>query len=167
MVGGPGAAASIASGNVPLNAPVSVGSLELCMSAPGRATIRSVAVHDPTGDIVVEAFATRPNPFTRGHDGVGNAMSSIVDLHLDLDPTVPAIVTETCPADVAAMSDDVASGLVELVVQVARRSGDAAGGSALDITYDVGGTTRTDVIPFGIWLCEATCPPEAVEVYRP
>jgi len=90
-----------------------------------------------------------------------------VDLHLDLDPTVPAIVTETCPADPTAMSDDVASGLVELVVQVARRSGEAAGGSALAITYDVDGTARTGVIPFGIWLCEATCPPEAEELYRP
>ena len=60
MVAGPRVAASIGSGNVPINASVSVGSMDLCISAAGRATIRSVAVHDPTGDIVVEAFATRP-----------------------------------------------------------------------------------------------------------
>lgn len=167
MAGDPGAVASITSANVPLNASVSVGSMNLCVSTPGRATIRSVAVHAPTGDIVVEAFATRPNPFTRGLDGVGNARSSIVDLHLDLDPTAPAIVAETCPVDVTAMPDDVASGLVELVVQVARRSGEAAGGPALDIAYDVDGTSRTSVIPLGIWLCEATCPPEADELFRP
>jgi hypothetical protein len=57
--------------------------------------------------------------------------------------------------------------MVELAVQVARRSGDAAGGPALDVTYDVGGDTRTAVIPFGVWLCAATCPPEAGNLYHP
>jgi hypothetical protein len=166
MVGGTSVAASIGSANVPVGVPVSVGSMTLCVTAPGRATIQSVAMREPTGDIVIEAFATRPNPFTRGRFGVGNAKSSIVDLHLDLDPAAPAIVSGTCPAEGSAMSDVEAAGLVELVVQVVRRSGTDAGASALDITYEIDGRARTSVIPFGIWLCQATCPPESESLYR-
>jgi hypothetical protein len=153
--------------HVAVGAPVSVGSMELCLTTPGRATIRSVAMHQPTGDIVIEAFATRPNPFTRGLDGIGNAHSTIADLRVDLDPAAPAVVAGTCPADLSAMSDAEAAGLVELVVQVVRSSGADAGATALDITYEVGGQARTSVIPLGIWLCEATCPPESGSLYQP
>jgi hypothetical protein len=163
MAGASTGGASIGRPNVPVGVPVSVGSMTLCITTPGHATILSVAMHEPTGDIGVEAFATRPNPFTR--DGVGIPMSSIVDLQLDLDPAAPAIVSGTCPADVSAMSDAEAAALVELVVQVVRRSGTDAGASALDITYDVDGQTRTSVIPFGIWLCQATCPPESESLF--
>ena len=166
MAGGSSVAASIGSTNVPVGVPVSVGSMTLCITAPGRAIIQSVAMHEPTGDIAVEAFATRPNPFARNLDGVGNPRSSIVDLDLDLDPAAPAVVSGSCPADVSAISDGEAAALVELVVQVVRRSGTDAGASALDITYEMDGDTRTSVIPVGIWLCQATCPPESESLYR-
>jgi hypothetical protein len=76
-------------------------------------------------------------------------------------------LTGVCPDNVTTMPSSVAAQMVELAVQVARRSGDAAGGPALDVTYDVGGDTRTAVIPFGVWLCAATCPPEAGNLYHP
>jgi hypothetical protein len=63
---------------------------------------------------------------------------------------------------------NVSAQLGELAGQVVRRSGDAAGGPALEVTYDVGGRgPRTSVIPFGLWLCAATCPPEAGKLYYP
>ena len=166
MAGNPGTAAGTGLGDVALNAPVSFGGVMLCVSSPGTATIRSVAVHQATGDIEVQAFATRPNPFTRGLDGLGDKQSTITDLHLDLDPSAPATVSGACPGDAASAPPSIAGQLVELAVQVARRQGDAAGGAALDVTYEVGGDTRTAVIPFGIWLCATTCPPEANKLYR-
>ncbi len=167
MVGDPGTAAAEGIHDVPLDTPVSLGGIMLCVSAPSTATIRSIAVHQPTGDIEVQAFATRPNPFTRGLDGLGNPVSTIADLHLDFDPAAPAMVSGVCPADVTTMPPSVAAQLVELAVQVVRHSGDAAGGAALDVTYDTGGQTRTAVIAHGIWLCAADCPPEAGNLYRP
>jgi hypothetical protein len=128
----PGATVSMSMENVALNAPASFGSVMLCVSSPGTATVRSVAVHQATGDIEVEAFATPPNPFTRGLEGLGNSPSTIANLHLDFDVAAPAIVTGVCPADPASPAPSAAAQLMELAVQVARRSGDAAGGPALD-----------------------------------
>jgi hypothetical protein len=165
--GDPGMAAGIGVDDVPVGAPVSFGGVMLCVSAKGTATVRSVAIHEPTGDIEVQAFATRLNPFTRGLDGLGTARSSIADLDLDLDPAAPARVSGVCAEDDETAPSGAAGQIVELAVQVARRSGDAAGGPALDVTYEVEGGTRTTVIPFGIWLCAGTCPPEAESLWRP
>jgi hypothetical protein len=165
--GSPGTAAGIGVNDVPLDTPVSFGGVMLCVSSPGTATIRSVAVHQPTGDIEVQAFATRLNPFTRGLEGLGDRISTIASLHLDFDPAAPAALTGVCPDDVTTIPSSVAAQVVELAVQVARRAGDAAGGPALDVTYDVGGDTSTAVIPFGVWLCAAACPPEAGNLYHP
>jgi hypothetical protein len=167
MAGNPGTAAGMRVEDVPLNAPLSFGAVMLCISSPGTATIRSIAVHQATGDIEVQAFATRPNPFTRGLDGLGSQRSTIADLHLDFAPAAPATVSGVCPDDAASVAPSISAQLVELAVQVARRSGDAAGGSALDVTYEVGGDMRSAVIPFGVWLCAATCPPEAGKLYQP
>jgi hypothetical protein len=163
----PGTAVGMSMEDVALNTPVSFGSVMLCVSSPATATIRSVAVHQATGDIEVQAFATRLNPFTRGLEGLGNSPLKIADLHLDFDPSAPATVSGVCPDDPASPAPGVAAQMMELAVQVTRRSGNAAGGSALDVTYEVGGNTRTTVIPFAVWLCAATCPPEASELYHP
>ena len=124
--GAHGSAAGIGVANLPLEAPVSFGTVMLCVSTAGTATVRSVAVHEPTGDIEVQAFATRLNPFTRGLDGLGTARSSIADLRLDFDPASPALVSGVCPEDVESAPSSVSAQTVELAVQVARRSGDAA-----------------------------------------
>jgi hypothetical protein len=165
MAGDPGTAVGIGVANVPVDAPVSFGTVMLCVSAPGTAIVRSVAVHEPTGDIEVEVFATRPNPFARGLDGLGTARSTIADLRLDFDPAATP-VAGVCPEDVESAPASVSAQIVELAIQVARRSGDAAGGPALDVTYVVDGRTRIAVIPFGVWLCASTCPPEAGDLMQ-
>jgi hypothetical protein len=162
-----GTAVTMEMEDVALDAPVSFGGVMLCVSSPGTATIHSVVVDGASGAIEVQAFATRPNPFTRGLDGLGNDRSTIVNLHLDFDPAARATVSGICPDAAPSLPPSVSAGLVELAVQVARRSGDAAGGPALDVTYDIGGHTQTTVIPFGVWLCATTCPPEAGNVYSP
>lgn len=167
MAGNPGNAAAIAMEDVPLDTPISFGGVMLCVSSPATATIRAVAVHQATGDIEVQAFAVRLNPFMRGLEGLGNQRSTIADLHLDFDPNAPATVSGQCPEDAASPPPSVSAQLVELAVQVARRSGDAAGGPALDVAYELGGDRRTAVIPFGVWLCAKTCPPEAGNLYHP
>jgi hypothetical protein len=56
---------SVAMGNVAYGEPRSVGAMELCLTSPGTATITRVTLHEPTGDIRVEAFGVRPNPYAR------------------------------------------------------------------------------------------------------
>jgi hypothetical protein len=168
MEGVPGTAVGMGVRDIPTGQPVSFGSIMLCLSQPGSAAIRSVAVHQRTGDIEVQAFAVRPNPFTRGLDGIGSARGAIADLHTDLDPNAPnKTVAGVCAVDPAKPTDAESAQLVELVVQVARGGGDAAGGPALDVVYEVDGSTRTAVIPFGMWLCAAECPLEASALYKP
>jgi hypothetical protein len=165
----PGTAVGTGVRDIPTGQPVSFGSIMLCLSQPGSAALRSVAVHQPTGDIEVQAFAVRANPFIRGLDGIGSARGAISDLHTDLDPSAPTkSVGGVCAADPAKPTDAESARLVELVVQVARGGDDAAaGGQALDVVYDVDGSTRTTVVPFGVWLCAAACPPEASALYKP
>jgi hypothetical protein len=168
LVGAPGTAAGMAQEDVAARDPVSFGSIMLCLSRPGTAVLRSVAVHGAAGDIEVQAFAVRLNPFLRGLDGLGDARSTITGLHTDFDPDAPVkAVSGVCPEDPANPPDSVSAQLVELAVQVVRGSGDAAGGPALDVVYDAEGSTRTAIIPFGVWLCATTCPPEAGTLYKP
>jgi hypothetical protein len=37
-------------------------------------------------------------------------------------------------------------------------SGDLAGGTGIDVTYEVDGATHTALVPFAIWLCADVCP---------
>ena len=163
-----GTAASDAFRDVGVGQPFSFGATMLCLSRPGNVVLRSVAVHQPNGDIEVQAFAVRLNPFLRGLDGLGGEASTIAGLKSDFDPDAPVKqVSGVCPEDPANPPDSVSAQLVELAVQVVRGSGGAAGGSALDVAYEVDGSTRTAVIPHGVWLCAATCPPEAGTLYKP
>lgn len=117
LEGAPGTAVGTGVRDVPTGQPVSFGSIMLCLSQPGSAALRSVAVHQPTGDIEVQAFAVRPNPFIRGLDGIGSARGAIADLHADLDPGAPAkTVAGVCAADPAKPTDAESAQLVELVV---------------------------------------------------
>jgi hypothetical protein len=123
-------------------------------------------VHQATGDIEVQAFATRPNPFTRVLDGLRNQRSTIADLHFDFNPTAPATVSGMCPEEAASLPQ-ASQRIWSRLRSKSLGAGDAAGGRALDVTYEVGGGTRTTVIPFGVWLCATTCPPEAKILYHP
>jgi hypothetical protein len=168
MAGPAGNAASVSTSDVSTGEPVTFGTAMLCLSRPGTAVLRSVAVHQPTGDIEVQAFAVRPAPFALGLDAVGSARGTISDLQTNLDPNAAVkSVGGVCATDPANPSPSEVAQETELVFQVARRSGDAAGGPAIDVVYEVDGSTRTAVIPLGVWLCAAECPPEASTLYRP
>jgi hypothetical protein len=168
LAGDPAAGAIATVQDVAVGQPVSVGSIMLCLTRPGTAVLRSVSVHQPTGEIAVQAFAVRLNPFVRGLDGLGAERSTISGLNADFNPDAPVkAVSGVCPANTASPPDSESAQVVELAVQVVRDAGDAAGGQALDVVYDVSGATATAVIPFGVWLCSTACPPEAETPYKP
>ena len=82
----------------------------------------------------------------------------------DFDPGGTQRVSGVCPANTQASDAVQASDTIidaqasELGVQVSLPAGEMGGEKSLDVTYDLGGTKRTAVIPFGIWLCARTCP---------
>ncbi len=162
MVGN--SAVSVAISNTPYGAPRSVGSIMLCLTSPGTATITGVALHEPSGEIRVDAFAVRPNPFTQGQDGLGTDDRSLASFAAGFDPGGTQRVSGVCPADAQASDAVQASDTPndaqssELGVQVSLAAGEMGGGKGLAVTYDIAGTEGTAVIPFGIWLCARTCP---------
>lgn len=155
---------SVAISNTPYGDPRSVGSIMLCLTSPGTATVTGVALHEPSGEIRVDAFAVRPNPFPRGHDALGTDERPLASFAADFDPGGTQRVSGVCPANTQASDAVQASDTIidaqasELGVQVSLPAGEMGGGKSLDVTYDLGGTKRTAVIPFGIWLCARTCP---------
>ena len=162
MVGDPRTSANAAIDDFPYDSPLTEGSIMLCLSQPATATIVSVALNNPngqpTGDILVTGFAVRPNPFFTGHQFVGDARQLLATVGGGFDPSAAQEVSGVCPADIRTASDDVQSMTSELAVEVTWSSGDYAGGRDLAVTYDIGGTRRTAMVPFGIWLCAAKCP---------
>jgi hypothetical protein len=163
-----GNAASVSGPDVATGEPVTFGTAMLCLSRPGTAVLRAVAIHQPTGDIEVQAFAVRAAPFALGLDAVGSARGTISDLRTNLDPGAAVkSVAGVCAADPANPTPSEVAQETELVFQVARRSGDAAGGPALEVVYEADGSTSTAIIPLGVWLCASECPPEAGTLYKP
>ena len=137
---------------------LSFGSMMLCVSAADTvATITGVSVHEPQGDIRVEAFAVRINPMPAGQ-GLGSAKGTLAAIDPAFAPSNRQEVAGLCPADPGAPTQAEASALSELGVQVRLGSGDIAGGGSLDIAYQVNGRSGTLSIPFGIWLCARVCP---------
>jgi hypothetical protein len=166
--GAAGNAASISQPDVATGEPVTFGTAMLCLSRPGAAVLQSVAIHQPTGEIEVEAFAVRAAPFALGLDAVGSARGTIADLRTNLDPDAPVkSVAGVCAADPANPTPSELAQETELVFQVARRSGDAAGGPALEVVYEADGSTGTAIIPLGVWVCASECPPEAGTPHKP
>ncbi len=150
--------ASVAMGNAAYGEPRSVGSMALCLTSPGVVTITKVALHEPTGDIRVEAFGVRPDPYVRGLNGVGAQEIPLAEIGGGFDLGVVQQVGEVCPTEGQLANPDVSATLDEFAVQVSWSSGDVSGGAGLDVTYEIEGVQRTAVIPFGIWLCATTCP---------
>jgi hypothetical protein len=158
MAGDPSTKVGITLSNTPHHAPRSIGSMMLCLSGPGTATITRVALHEPSGDARVDAFAVRPNPFAQGLNGVGAEDRTLVEIGGGFAPGAAQQVDGEC-LTAAEMNDPaITSRLKEFAVQVASWSGDVAGGTALDVTYAIGGVERTALVPFAIWLCTGTCP---------
>lgn len=150
--------ASLAINDAAYNEPRSIGSMMLCVTSPATATITGVTPHEPSGDLRVEVFAVRPNPFTRGLDGLGDDRRPLADIGGGFSPGGPQTVSALCPTDTQLNDPTITAQTVELGVQVSWSSGDVAGAKGLDVHYDVAGSEATAFIPFGIWLCERTCP---------
>jgi hypothetical protein len=150
--------ASLSMSNAEFDMPLSVGSMSLCLTSPGTATITRVAMHEPTGDIRVEAFALRPDPYTRGLNGVGAQKIPLADVGGGFDPGGIQQVSVVCPTEAQRSDPTFESTDDEFAVQVSWSSGDVSGGPGIEVTYEIDGTERTAVIPFGIWLCAGNCP---------
>ena len=144
--------------NVAYGEPHSVGSMSLCLTSPGIATITRVDLHQRSGDIRVEAFAVRPDPFARGLNGVGTDLRPLAEIGGGFDPGGTQAVSMVCPTEAQRADPTYVSTLDEFAVQVSWASGDVSGGTGLDVTYRIEDVERTAVIPFGIWLCARTCP---------
>ncbi len=164
--GGPGpqlrmptdATAGVSMSDVPYDQPRSVGSMSLCLTAPGTGTITRVALHEPSGDIRVEAFALRPSPFAHGLNAIGSDSRPLAEIGDGFDPGSLQQVSMVCPTEGQMADETIGLTLNEFAVQVAWSLGEVSGGNALDVTYEIGGVERTAVILFGIWLCARTCP---------
>jgi hypothetical protein len=159
VVGDPTTRVGISADNIAAGRPFSFGSIMLCVSAPTTATISAVSIDKPEGGIRVDAFATRPNPFTRGEDGLGSQAKTLVEFSPSFAPGARQSVTGVCPGSGATSEPGLDAGVSELGVQVSWDGvGPYAGGPALDVTYSIGGQAHTLVVLFGIWLCASTCP---------
>jgi hypothetical protein len=150
--------AGLSMSNRDYDVPASVGAMMLCLTSPGTATITRVALHEPSGDIRVEAFAVRPNPHTRGLDGLGTDTRPLAEIGGGFDPVGIQQVSGVCPTEAELDDSAVSSRLSELGVQLAWSSGDVAGGNGVDVTYEIAGVEATALIPFAMWLCAAACP---------
>ena len=145
---------------------LSFGAMMLCMSPPGTAQLDGVRIDRPEGDIQVEAFAVRPNPMPAG-EGLGGLRTTLASFSPAFRPSEAQLVNGACPQDFSAPTLSEAAALTELGVQVRLGSGDLGGGRALLVDYRVNGERRMLSIPFGIWLCARTCPPNIGDAASP
>jgi hypothetical protein len=160
FVAGETTAVNLTVSSVSSGQPYSFGSILLCVSGRVTAIITGVSVTKPQGSIRVETFALRPNPFTRGQQGLGGERSALTVASRDFVPTGQQAVSGQCPSDQSsAAQTDQLGPLSELGVEVSWDGvGQYAGGHGLDVAYTVDGHEQDLIIPFGIWLCAATCP---------
>ena len=164
----PSMSASLAMSNVAVQEPFSFGSIDLCVTAPARATIVGVSLSHVIGDVRVDAFAVRPNPFFAGEPMLGGQRITLVEYASGFQPNGPQVISGTCPRDLIAPTDAEARAVFELGVQVQLVSGETGGGTALDVRYQIDdGPERGVTVPFGIWLCTSTCPPDIGASARP
>lgn len=150
--------------SVPAHQPWTFGGIILCRSGPGTAVIRSVSIHPPAsglgGQLRVEAFAVRPNPFPLGQSAFGAEPTTLTAIGSGFVPAGPQLVTTVCPQPGELATWKSGS---ELAVQVSKDAATAFG-VGLDIQYTSGSAVQTYSTPFGIALCAlstiAQCPPE-------
>ena len=158
MVGDPSASVSSSINDVPYRQALTVGSIMLCVTSSATATITNVSVHAPQGDIHIDAFALRPNPYYRNQPFEGQDFKPIAEIGNGFSPAAVQQVAGVCPQDVANDPASIQSKTSELAIQISWSSGDVAGGHGLDVTYSVGGQQQTALVPFGVWICAKTCP---------
>ena len=136
----------------------SIGSIPICLTEPGSAIITGVAIHEATGDIRVQAFAVRPNPFVRGIDGVGTDERTLAEIGEGFAPGAIQEVSAVCPTADQMDDESVTAQVPEFAIQVSWSSGGLAGGTGIDLTYEIDGSRHTSRIPMAVWVCSAECP---------
>ena len=127
----------------------SFGTIVLCVSAPGTATITDVSFKEPTGGMHVDAFATRQSPIRIGGQFLGADTKTLADVG-DGFIIGGAPIEDQCPP---AADDATWVGGVELGIQVSKSTSAMARANALEVTYETDGSRMSLTIPFGIALC--------------
>lgn len=130
-------------GSVKPGAPQSPGSMTVCLSGPGRATITSVRPWKPVGRVIVQAFAVRPSPFMQDPPGMG--------LGDDTGPLSKFGFTGSHVVDIACNSR--AGAAYELAIQVTKPTGRQVGAAGWVISYVSGGRRSQLTFPLAVKLC--------------
>lgn len=121
--------------------PWSIGSMMLCLSAPGSARITAVRPWRPVGRIRVRAFAVRPNPFVKGADGLGDLLQPLSRVGFPRSHRIRVV----CGSRKGAS--------VELGVQLSKQSPQPVGAAGWLIDYRVNGHSATMTLPIGVFMC--------------
>jgi hypothetical protein len=147
-----GTMSSVAVGqdNVPAGQEWSFGAITLCVTAPDTAVVDSVALIEPTDGLRLNAFATRPSPFSTGQRGLGGEPVSLDTYAGGFVVGAQQTVTTVCPKE---GEEQTWLGGSELGFQVSKSTDGLARSQGLEVTYEASGSKGTFKIPFGIALC--------------
>jgi hypothetical protein len=153
----PGAntSAGIAQPNVAAGLDYSVGSMMICATGTKRPVrIIDVVPFDPSGQIAVKQFATRPNPFL-SHPAGGSLLGAAGPLTRHGFTVTGAHFVEPCGPK-GPETEGFATARTELGVSLARSGSTTGSDKGVTVTYDnADGHRRTLVIRFEVTLCSA------------
>lgn len=119
-----------------------VGSIQVCLTRPGKVTITGVEPIRPVGDIEVQAFAVRPNPLATGADLLGSDRRTLAQSGFDGSHTVDRV----CKTNDGSTS-------FELGLQLTKPTQADVGAPGWTVSYRSGSHTGTLAVPLGITLC--------------
>jgi hypothetical protein len=150
---GPNTSAGIGQPNVTAGRDFSVGSMMICATGTKeRVRVIDVVPFDPSGQIVVKQFATRPNPFLSHPEG-GSLTGASGPLTRHGFTVTGAQFVQPCGPKGPA-SEGYALARTELGVSLARSGSTTGSDKGLTVTYvDAGGHRRTLVVRLELTLC--------------
>jgi hypothetical protein len=126
--------------------PYSFGGWVMCLDRPGSVTVEKAELLGKQGDIVLQAFSTRPQ--SREHPMLGNAEAPLATLGF---PASGPPVTSVCTKS----GEDPEAGwpYTELGLQYAKTSRDTARAEGVRLTYASAGERRTVDFALVVELC--------------
>lgn len=138
----PGVGDSI--GGIPPGHPADVGDITVCLTSPGRVTITQVTPYRPSGDIEVQAYAVRLNPYLT-HSGtfLGDAAQPLSKLGFKQDHVVD-VVCGTRSGQALAY---------ELALQLTHPTRTDVSAAGWAIHYRSQGHTGTVTVPYSVTVC--------------
>jgi hypothetical protein len=144
--GGPFNSMSVAIPHVGRHAPVSVGSLTVCLDRAGRAELTGIRLNDSRG-LEVSAFAARPSPYLTDGGGGGYLGENYGRLSSNGFPS-NHLINWACPkAD--------SYRFYEVGVELERTTSFPGQTSSIDIEYQSGGHHGSVHVPYSMTLCPA------------